>query len=107
MLSEVLHDLIGWHWHLLHVLLPEMVLPFDEVNHCLHVRLTRSIVSNSQCYTIFAKASRDSLKLKRNGLWVLPNEIALCPCLQDYQHEENKKRAHINKQVFRKVGLDY
>lgn len=32
-LSQVLHDLIGRHRHLLHVFLPEVVLPLDEVYH--------------------------------------------------------------------------
>ncbi len=84
-----------------------MVLPLDEVNHGLHVWLSWTVVSNSQCYAICAEASRHPLELERSRLGVLPDEVALCPCLQNHHHEEDQQRAHIDKQVFREIGLDY
>ena len=97
MLSEVLHDLIGRHWHLLHVLLLEMVLTLDEVYHCLHVWFPWTIVNYPQGHAVFTEAPGDSFKLERKGLWVLPYEVALSPCLQDHHHEEDEQRAQIDK----------
>lgn len=99
-LPQVLHDLVSRHWHLLHVLLPEVVLTLDEIDHCLHVRLPGTIVRNPQGHAVLSEALGYSLQLESNRLWVLPDEIALRPCLEDYQHEENQQRTQINKEVF-------
>lgn len=100
MLSEVLHDLIRSHRHLLHVLLPEFVLPLDEIDHRLHVGFSGTIVGHSQGEAVLSEASGDSLQLEGKGLWVLPDEVALCPGLEDHQHEEDEQGAQIDEQVF-------
>lgn len=60
-LSQILHHIIGLHWHLSHVLFRKTIGTANKIYHSVHVRLLNSIVNHTEGKTTISKTFWDRI----------------------------------------------